>query len=168
MDRFIALILFILTSPILIVISLINLMLNGSPIYFPQKRVGYKREAFTIYKIRTMERSRVHSFGKILRKTGLDELPQLINIIKGDMSFIGPRPLTEDDITRLEWNSSGFDIRWSVNPGITGLSQLSNICSKDNSWKLDKFYVENRSLGLNFKIAFKTLIKAIRGRSEVR
>ena len=77
-----------------------------------------------------MDNNKITALGNFLRRTGIDEIPQLINILIGDMNFIGPRPLTKQDIIRLEWNTNFHDIRWGIKPGITGLSQLSPICNK--------------------------------------
>ena len=105
-----------------------------------------------------MKNSSITSEGKIIRKLGLDELPQIVNIIKGEMSFIGPRPLTEFDINRLGWNIADYNQRWSVKPGITGSAQLSKVCSADLSMKNDLFYVKHRSFLLDAKIFIKSLV----------
>ncbi len=115
-----------------------------------------------------MRNGKITFFGRLLRKTGLDELPQLINIIKGEMSFIGPRPLTIDDIIRLGWNGKESDLRWSVLPGITGLSQISNICSKTNTWELDSAYCKNHTIKEDIRIVVLSVSKIFRGKSEVR
>ena len=104
-----------------------------------------------------MSDGKINFIGKVLRKTGLDEIPQFINIVKGEMSFVGPRPLTLADIERLNWSPKSFDFRWAVNPGITGNAQLSNICSAENSIQNDRFYVENKSVLYDFKIILKSL-----------
>lgn len=168
MKRFIAFIIVITLLPILAVIYILAIILNGLPLFFVQDRVGRDRVIFKIYKLRTMKRGKVTPFGSFLRKTALDETPQLVNIIKGEMSFIGPRPLTELDIIRLGWDSSEYDIRWIVLPGLTGISQLSPICSRDNTWKLDSLYCKTKSFKLDIIIIIQTIIKIFKGKTENR
>ena len=157
MQRIIALFLLIILLPILILISIILVITSGTPVFFTQIRIGQFRIPFKIYKFRTMSDGKINFIGKVLRKTGLDEIPQFINIVKGEMSFVGPRPLTLADIERLNWSPKSFDFRWAVNPGITGNAQLSNICSAENSIQNDRFYVENKSVLYDFKIILKSL-----------
>ncbi len=168
MQKIIAFLLLFVSLPLLLLILLLSLPTQGLPIFFIQERVGLNRKSFNIYKLRTMGNGKITSFGRILRKTGLDELPQLINILKGEMLLIGPRPLTLDDIVRLGWNEKEYDLRWSVPPGITGLSQVSNICSKENTWKLDSTYCKNTSFKQDIRIICLSLSKLFRGKSEVR
>jgi lipopolysaccharide/colanic/teichoic acid biosynthesis glycosyltransferase len=115
-----------------------------------------------------MKNGKVFFFGKILRKTGIDELPQLFNIIKGEMNFIGPRPLTNHDIERLSWNSSYHEIRWDTKPGLTGLAQLSPICNKKMSFYLDKYYAENKSIELDFKILYVSFLTLFIGKNKAK
>ena len=166
MQRIIALFLLIILLPILILIALILILSSGMPVFFVQERIGKSRIPFTIYKFRTMTDGKVNFVGKVLRKTGLDEIPQFINIVKGEMSFVGPRPLTLADIERLNWSSESFDFRWAVNPGITGNAQLSNICSAENSIQNDRIYVENKSNLYDFKIILKSLLIPIIGKGK--
>jgi len=113
-----------------------------------------------------MENSTATKFGKILRNTGIDEVPQLFNIIKGDMKFIGPRPLTQADIERLEWNTPYHDIRWAVKPGLTGLAQLAPICHKKISWFLDAYYSRNKSLKIDAIIIIRTIVAMFIGKQK--
>jgi undecaprenyl phosphate N,N'-diacetylbacillosamine 1-phosphate transferase len=138
----------------------------GFPIFF-QKRPGLKNKIFTLYKFKTLydspknvyENKRQNKLGIFLRKTGLDELPQLFNIIKNDMSLIGPRPLL---VEYLEKYSKFEKKRHVVKPGVTGLAQVnpepSGIKSWNKSIKLDIFYVENISFFLDIEILFKTVV----------
>src|SRR6187399_530374 len=89
---------------------------DGLPIFFVQERVGFKRRPFRIVKFRTMRDGRVTRVGQLLRATGLDEVPQFVNILRGEMSAVGPRPLTAADVQRLGWGASRYDFRWRVAP----------------------------------------------------
>jgi len=111
-----------------------------------------------------MERQKITFIGKFLRKLGLDEIPQLYNIIKGDMTFVGPRPLTQFDIDRLKWNKPECMKRWNVKPGITGLAQLSKTCDSNLALKNDLFYIENKSFLLDIKLIIKSLLVPIIGK----
>jgi lipopolysaccharide/colanic/teichoic acid biosynthesis glycosyltransferase len=160
--RILAIIMAFLCLPIGIMIAFIIFITSGGNAIFKQIRVGRNRVEFVIYKFKTMENNQVTKVGGVLRKLGLDELPQLINIVKGDMAFVGPRPLTNYDIQRLGWNNSIFDRRWSVKPGITGKAQLSKVCNAHESMENDLWYVANKSfvvdLGLITTSIFVPLI----------
>lgn len=144
------------------------LMFQGTPIIFSQERVGVNKIPFKLFKLRTMENGEVTTIGKILRKTGIDEIPQLLNIIKGDMNFIGPRPLTKQDVTRLSWEGQKYSLRWKVKPGLSGLAQLSPICDKRVSFLLDKHFVENNSGLLQLKIFVASLFIPITGKRRIQ
>jgi len=147
---------------------LLSLLFQGLPFFFFQERAGRNRKPFQLYKIRTMKDGNVTSFGGLLRKTGLDELPQLINVIRGEMAFIGPRPLTAEDIIRLGWDGEDYDIRWSVLPGMTGPAQISPVCSRENSWRLDEQYCSRPGVGADLRIITLTLLRLVSGKGEVR
>lgn len=164
MRKVLAILLLLITSPLFFLLSMLSLLFQGRPIFFRQSRAGLNREPFSILKFRTMKNGIVTPFGKLLRASGLDELPQLINIIRGEMAFIGPRPLTNYDINRLEWDNSAYDIRWSILPGITGLSQTSTICSRENTWNLDRHYCLNRTIPMNIKIIYSTVLRAFKSK----
>jgi len=162
------LLLFLILLPMFILIWVI-IFISSIPnlqIFFTQTRIGKNKKEFVIYKFRTMKDNKVTFIGHILRKTGLDEIPQLVNIIMNQMAFVGPRPLTQYDIDRLNWNSDEFDNRWKVKPGITGLAQLCDICDSGLSMKNDLFYVENSCFGLDLKIIAKSLIIPFRGKRK--
>src|SRR5690606_2482111 len=110
---------------------------DGGPVLFTQTRVGADRTPFRIYKFRTMRDGKTTRVGRWLRATGLDELPQLVNMLLGDMSLIGPRPLTFEDVARLGWDDGRHDVRFSVRPGVIGLAQLYAGRGKRLSWFLD-------------------------------
>ena len=118
---------------------------DGGPVFFRQERLGHHRRRFTILKFRTMRDGKVTRTGRLLRTTGLDEVPQFINILRGDMSAVGPRPLTADDVARLGWNGSEFDFRWACRPGLTGLAQLAAGRADDDALILDRVHSDGWS-----------------------
>lgn len=99
-----------------------------------------------------MDDGEITFIGRILRKSGIDELPQLLNVLLGNMSIVGPRPLLETDIIRLGWTGDYYARRWKVRPGITGLAQLCAKCHKKYTWLHDRYYVEHASLCLDMKL----------------
>lgn len=162
--RFIELFIFLITFPIWIilifVISIANLYLYKK-IFFYQKRSGKNNKIFFIIKFITMSHDKqsykkIKNFSKFLRKTKLDEIPQFINILKGEMTLVGPRPLYVEYYKLL---SKNHKIRYTVKPGITGIVQLAN--EKNLTWKkkfdLDVWYVKNKCISLDLVIIFKTL-----------
>lgn len=176
-DFLFALLLVFLLSPILIVVSLLIYFKMGRPILFRQPRPGFKEKIFTIYKFRTMSDARdesgellsddvrLGSLGRFIRSTSLDELPQLFNILKGDMSFVGPRPLL---VEYLPLYNDRQRKRHNVLPGITGWAQVNgrNAISWEQKFELDVWYVENRSFWLDMKILWMTFLKVIK-RSDI-
>ena len=165
-DFIFSFVLIIILSPIMFVISLLILMFMGRPILFKQKRPGLDEKIFMLYKFRTMRLSpqetiddeiRLTKLGKILRSLSLDELPQLFNIFKGDMSFIGPRPLL---VKYLPLYNEIQRKRHEVRPGLSGLAQVNgrNAISWNEKFEFDVKYVENVTLILDLKILIKTLI----------
>lgn len=171
-DKFLAFILLIFLSPIFLITGVLILIFLGSPMIFKQERVGYKNKIFKFYKFRTMNNlknsngdllpddQRLTKFGNFLRKSSLDELPQLINILKGQMSFVGPRPLLID---YLPLYSAEQIRRHSVKPGITGWAQINgrNNLSWDEKFLLDIWYVDNKNFLLDLKILFLTFYKVL-------
>ena len=164
----------IVLSPIIGITALLIRVKLGSPIIFKQARPGKNEEIFYLYKFRSMtnevdedgkllpDSKRLTKFGKILRKTSIDELPELINIIKGDMSIVGPRPLS---IYYLPFYSEETKRRHSVRPGLTGLAQISgrNTISWDKRFELDVTYVDNITFINDIKIIYNTVFKVIKG-----
>ncbi len=165
-DIFISIFMLIFFFPIIIIISILLFLVDGRPIIYKQLRVGYKGKKFNIYKFRTMkqvvfknENLRLTYLGKILRKSSLDELPQLINVLIKDMSMVGPRPLPEEIENKIK-NSNRIKRR-KILPGITGMSQI-NYTGKnrtlDEKINLDMKFVDNYSLFNYFQILLKTPI----------
>lgn len=162
----------IATAPLCAGVAAAIRVIDGSPVLFVQRRVGREREPFDVVKFRTMCDGEVTPLGRVLRALGLDELPQLINVLRGEMSLIGPRPLTKHDIERLSWDDPRFDDRWSVRPGITGMAQLSHRCDPGLSMRLDLYYAEHASVWLDLLVAAGTvaspLVRLLRHWSERR
>lgn len=172
-DRLMAVVLLLLFSPILIVVAIILRIRMGTPIMFTQARPGKNGKIFTVYKFRTMtsdcdangnllsNEERLIPLGQILRKASIDELPQLWNVIIGDMSFVGPRPLL---VSYLERYNAEQARRHDVLPGITGWAQVNgrNTITWDEKFKLDVWYVDNWSLWLDLKILLLTVKKVFR------
>jgi len=163
-----------LLSPILLILSLLLLVIQGSPIFFCQERPGLEGKIFKLCKFRTMQdkqsstgerltdEKRITAFGGFLRRTSLDELPELFNVIKGEMSLVGPRPLL---VQYLERYSSEQARRHEVLPGITGWAQINgrNAITWDEKFWLDLWYVDHWSFWLDIRILFSTLWKVISG-----
>ena len=176
-DKTLALFLIILFSPIYIVVSLLIFFKMGSPILFRQKRPGYKEKIFGIYKFRTMtnekdangnllpDEQRLVGIGKFIRSTSLDELPQLFNVLKGEMSFVGPRPLLEEYLPLYNEKQKR---RHDVKPGITGWAQVNgrNAISWEQKFDYDVWYVDNQSFLLDIKILWLTFLKVVK-RSDI-
>ncbi|WP_422123904.1 sugar transferase [Planococcus sp. X10-3] len=163
----------IVLSPILLVLSVLIYFNMGSPVIFRQERPGLKGKAFIMYKFRTMtdtkdetgkdlpDHIRLTRLGRFLRSTSLDELPELMNVLKGDMSVVGPRPLATDYLERYSPEQMR---RHDIKPGITGWAQVNgrNDLSWSNRFKLDVWYVDNHSFFLDLKILALTIIKVLK------
>lgn len=172
-DFILSSILILLLSPFMILVGIVIRLKLGSPVLFIQKRPGLNETIFRIYKFRTMsekkdekgdflsDNERLKGVGKFIRSLSLDELPQLFNILKGDMSFVGPRPLLVEYLPLYSVEQSR---RHEVKPGITGWAQVNgrNAIGWDDKFKLDVWYVENQSFFLDMKIIFMTILKVIK------
>ena len=167
-DIFIAVTGLITFLPLMLLIALLIKLDDRGPIFFLQYRLGKYKRPFKIYKFRSMKNNKVTRVGCWLRKTGLDELPQMINILKGDMSTVGPRPLTYEDIVRIGWDKRYYISRWHIKPGITGLAQLHAGRSAHHSWLFDKTYLKNESFVLDLKIILITFVMTLIGKQRVR
>jgi lipopolysaccharide/colanic/teichoic acid biosynthesis glycosyltransferase len=141
---------------------------DGGPSFFRQERVGRDRRSFTVLKLRTMRDGEVTRIGRWLRESGIDEMPQFLNVLSGDMRMVGPRPLTPGDLERLGWTSREFDERFSVPPGITGLAQLLGGRTAEESWRLDRRYLETRGVGLDAAIVVLSFAVNVAGKKRVR
>ena len=190
-DKIFSFSILLMLAPFFLIIALLIKLTSKGPVFYKQKRIGYKGRYFYLYKFRTMvinadevlekvlrenpklreefltlnkltHDPRITKIGKILRKTSLDELPQFINVLKGDMSIIGPRPITDRDIYIYLTN---LDYITKLPPGLTGLWQVSgrNDLPVEERVKLDRYYVDHLSFPLDLKILFKTLFVIVKG-----
>lgn len=173
LDLILSLMALIVLMPLMIIIGILVRINLGSPIIFKQKRPGKNEKIFTLYKFRTMtdkrdidgnllpDEYRLTKFGKFLRSTSLDELPELINIIKGDMAIVGPRPLL---VEYLPYYTEEEKHRHDVRPGLTGLAQVNgrNAISWEEKLKYDTEYIKKNSFYSDLKIIFKTIKKTIK------
>jgi sugar transferase EpsL len=172
-DLFTALLILVLLSPVILVVGIVVRMKMGSPIFFKQQRPGLYGKPFYLYKFRTMlggkdesgqllsDELRLTSFGKMLRKFSLDEIPQFINVVKGEMSIVGPRPLLME---YLPLYTKEQLLRHNVKPGITGWAQVNgrNAITWEEKFALDIWYVENQSFLLDIKILALTFRKVLK------
>ena len=172
-DRSLAFILILFFLPIMVMVAVLIYLWDGRPIIFTQNRPGKDEKIFKIYKFRTMtnekdkngnflpDKDRLKGTGKFIRSTSLDELPQLFNVLKGDMSFVGPRPLL---VEYLDLYNETQRKRHKVKPGITGWAQVNgrNAISWEEKFAHDVWYVEHQSFWLDLKILWMTLLKVIK------
>jgi O-antigen biosynthesis protein WbqP len=175
-SRFVALVLLIMLSPILLMTALIIFLEDGSPIYFRQQRVGRNKKLFWIYKFRTMKRdtpnvakhlledpSTFHlKYGSLIRDFSIDELPNLINILKGEMNFIGPRPALYNEYELIDLREkAGIN---ELKPGLTGLAQVNgrDFLANEGKCKYDQEYLEKRSFLFDLKIIYCSFIVVAR------
>lgn len=172
MDFFLSLIAIIILSPVLLIVSILVRVKLGSPILFKQERPGMNEKIFTMYKFRTMtdakdaegkllpDSVRLTKFGRLLRATSLDELPELFNILKGDMSIVGPRPLA---VQYLPFYNEIESQRHSVRPGLSGLAQINgrNTAVWEKRFSYDVQYISNITFLGDLEIILRTILKAI-------
>lgn len=163
----------LLVAPLLVVIGVLVRVMIGAPVVFHQQRPGLHGQPFTLYKFRTMtdardangnllpDAERLTCFGRFLRRTSLDELPEFFNVLKGDMSLVGPRPLLMQYLDRYTPEQAR---RHEVRPGITGWAQINgrNALPWEEKFALDVWYVDNHSLILDVKILLMTVVKVLK------
>lgn len=172
----------VVTSPLMSLVALAIFLDSGGPVIFKQQRVGQYGRRFTLYKFRTMRvdaegvccrpteiaDARFTRVGRLLRRMRLDELPQLFNILLGDMAFVGPRPFVTNEEEECVQNIPHYRHRWTIRPGVTGWAQVNrgyNVSIEDNREKLayDLYYIKNQSIGLDLLILLKTMKVALLG-----
>ena len=175
-DILISLVLLVLLSPVFLIIGVMIKLNSKGPVFFTQMRIGRNNELFKFYKFRTMKmgtpnvatdkldssKSYITTTGKILRKTSLDELPQIINILLGDMAFVGPRPALYNQY-ELKQMRTMAKVHVLL-PGVTGWAQINGRDNNDDSEKteFDRFYLNNKSLWLDVRIIFQTVFKVLK------
>jgi sugar transferase EpsL len=173
LDIALSLIAIVVFSPLVLVVGLLVRLFLGAPIFFRQTRPGFKGRPFDLYKFRTMtderdvagnllpDEKRLNRFGRFLRGISLDELPELINVLKGEMSLVGPRPLLVEYLDRYTPEQAR---RHEVRPGITGWAQVNgrNAISWEQKFALDVWYVDHRTLALDLKILGLTVWQVLR------
>ncbi len=172
-DLFVSCGLLLLFAPLILVVSVYIRILLGSPVLFRQRRPGYLGEPFVLYKFRTMldardnkgemlsDSERLTAFGRFLRSTSIDELPEMINVLRGDMSLVGPRPLL---FKYLERYSPEQIRRHDLKPGITGWAQINgrNDVTWEQKFEMDLWYIDHQTFYLDFKILCLTFWKTLR------
>lgn len=177
----------VILSPVLLIVAILIKLESKGPAFYSHKRLGKNREYINLYKFRSMHENskeifetfteeqkkeyyenfklendpRVTKIGNFIRKTSIDELPQLINVIKGDMSLVGPRPIVEDEVIKYGQYADKF---FSVIPGVTGYWQANgrSDTTYDERVQMDMYYIDNRSLIMDFKIVLDTVVSVIR------
>lgn len=173
LDIIISLVALIILSPVMLIVAILVRVKLGSPVIFRQERPGKDEKIFKLYKFRSMsdkkdengkllpDSERLTKFGKVLRATSLDELPELINILKGEMSLIGPRPLA---VSYLPYYNEKEKHRHDVRPGLTGLAQINgrNALNWEERFEYDIEYVNNITFINDIKILFKTVYKVFK------
>ncbi|HRH31004.1 MAG TPA: sugar transferase [Candidatus Paceibacterota bacterium] len=175
-DRFVAIVILIITSPILILASIAILIEDGGPIIYTQKRTGKNLDTFKLYKLRSMKKdaekngaqwadkkdSRITFVGRIIRKLHIDEIPQMYNILKGDLALVGPRPERPEFVENLEKQIPYYFLRHTIRPGFTGWAQIKfryarTIDDSERKFEYDLYYIKNRGLIFDIGILFKTI-----------
>ncbi len=159
--------LFVFALPVTIIIILLKGR-ERHAILYKQSRIGKNNQPFIIFKFQTMVDGIPTYTGQILRRTGLDEVPQFLNVLKGDMSIVGPRALTAYDIERLGWTGECHSIRWKLKPGITGLAQIYGGQHKKTSWFWDTYYIRKNNIFIDFGIVAVSFLINILGKTRVR
>lgn len=172
-DFVVSLLALLLLSPFLLVVAVLVIIFHGWPVLFRQQRPGYRGRLFYIYKFRTMSNARdkagnllpdaqrLTPLGRFLRSSSIDELPEFFNILKGEMSFVGPRPLLTQYLERYSPEQAR---RHDVMPGLTGWAQINgrNALTWEEKFKLDVWYVDNWSFWLDIKIILLTFVKVFK------
>jgi undecaprenyl phosphate N,N'-diacetylbacillosamine 1-phosphate transferase len=172
-DKLIALIAIVVASPIFVLVTVLLALFQNGKVFFTQSRPGINENIFMLIKFKTMrddtnekgellpDSERLTWIGKLVRKTSMDEIPQLLNILKGDMSFVGPRPLL---VEYLPLYNEAQRKRHLVTPGITGWAQINgrNTISWQKKFEFDEWYVQNQSFLLDLKIIFLTIVKVFK------
>jgi len=156
------------SAPFSVAAAGLILLLDGPPVFFRQTRLGLHRMPFSLLKFRSMRDGEVTRVGRVLRNLGWDELPQLVNVLCGDLAFIGPRPLTPEDVDRLDAAHPGIGVRFAVRPGITGLIQVLGTRGADFSIAVENAYANGASTLLDAQILSLTAGAFLLGKDRLR
>ena len=167
-DLFFAGVGIVLFTPIFFLLGICIFLEDRGSIFFIQKRIGQNRVPFYVIKFRTMRDGKITRVGQLIRKTGLDEITQFFNVIKGEMNMVGPRPLTMEDIHRLQWSHESYSWRWTVKPGITGFAQIFGGYSARHSLRLDRIYLKRTCVTIDNKLIFISFMMNIFGKRRIR
>lgn len=157
----------VIFAPLLLVLMALILIDDGRPLFFTQERIGRRLRPFTVFKLRSMRNGRVTGVGRWLRKSGLDETLQFINVLNGSMSMVGPRPLTREDLQRLNLYDRRLP-RSDMRPGITGMAQLYAGRGLRATLFLERIYIERQSLCLDSLILLLSLLVNVFGKRRIR
>jgi lipopolysaccharide/colanic/teichoic acid biosynthesis glycosyltransferase len=176
MSIFVALVVIVLTLPITLISGILIKLEDKRKIFYRQSRVGKNSEHFLIWKLQSMKQNaeangavwaeekdpRITKFGKVLRKLHIDEIPQMINILKGDISLVGPRPERPEFVEKLEKEIPYYFLRHSITPGFTGWAQIKyryarTVDDSQSKFEYDLYYLKNRNIFLDFGIILKTV-----------
>ena len=151
----------VLLSPVFLILAICIKIDSKGPVIFAHKRIGKNGKEFNMYKFKLENDPRITRIGNFLRKTSLDELPQIVNIIRGDLSIIGPRPVTGEELEKYEENKEKF---LSITPGLTGYWQANGRSNTtyEERMQMELYYVDNQSLWLDIKIFFKTIVSVVK------
>jgi undecaprenyl phosphate N,N'-diacetylbacillosamine 1-phosphate transferase len=158
----------LLFAPLVAGIAILVWLEDRNSPWFRQARVGRDRRLFIILKLRTLRNHEVTAVGRWLRGTGLDELPQFFNVLRGEMSIVGPRPLTPLDVERLGYHAIKDDWRFTANPGITGLSQLFGGVTARGSRRLDRLYLRRQGMLLDAQLIVLSFAVNMLGKRAIR
>jgi lipopolysaccharide/colanic/teichoic acid biosynthesis glycosyltransferase len=152
--------------PVMVIVALLILLEDGRPVLFVQERLGKGMRPFLIYKFRSMRSGRVTRVGRWIRATGIDELLQFFNVLRGSMGMVGPRPMTREDVVRLDWHDPGMP-RWCCKPGMTGLAQLFAGKGRSVSRFLDEKYVSQCGFALDAQVVALSFLVNCFGKRSV-
>jgi lipopolysaccharide/colanic/teichoic acid biosynthesis glycosyltransferase len=154
-------------GPIMLAVAAAIVLDDGRPIFFRQSRLGRGRKSFEILKFRSMRDGQVTRAGRVLRATGLDELPQFFNILRGELSAVGPRPVTAGDAERYGWSGVNAEPRWRINPGLTGLAQLAARTPRE-ALAMDLAYAQRPRFALDCRVIAMSFVVNVLGKSRAR
>jgi len=157
----------VIFSPLLLTIMALIILDDGPPVIFSQERIGLNLRSFTLLKLRSMRYGRITRVGRWIRRTGLDEIPQFVNVLSGSMSMVGPRPLIREDIERLNLYD-GAMARFRLRPGITGMAQLYAGRGFRVTRLLEQRYLERQSVPLDAAILLFSLLVNIFGKRRIK